>query len=168
MKIEVAKRLVRLNWPESIHKEVKYPEEDLFLEIYDLEGRCLLSRKVNFLNQTEETLEPGKYQAKLLRKKRLKLSLLSGFHYTPKAVLVSENERRHHLTLTEIDWENLRRDVELGAGLKFGEEVAPYLRIKRHPEPELNFPEEEWLISKFLRECLTASVHFITDLQTRY
>ena len=148
MKIEKANRLVRFSWEEDLHRKVNYPEEDLYLEVFAGKG-CVLSRKVSFLDQTEETFPPGTYTVKLVRKRRLKLRLIFPFHYTPKVVLVSENERRHHLTITDLDWENLRRDVELGAGLRFGEEVAPYLRILRFPDPETDFPEEEWQEASF-------------------
>ncbi len=148
MKIETADRLVRFLWEPETHRKINYPEEDLFLEVFKGED-CVLSRKVSFLDETEEFLPPGAYLARLVAKRRLKLKLLSPFHYTPKVVLVSENERRHHLTLAELDWENLRREIELGCGLSFGEEVEPYLKIVRYPDPETDFPEEEWLEASF-------------------
>ncbi|WP_456371478.1 1,4-alpha-glucan branching protein domain-containing protein [Thermodesulfatator atlanticus] len=148
MIIEVARRLTRFSWDEEIHRRVDYPEEDLFLEVYTNEN-CILSRKVNFLNQTEEVLAPGTYQAKLLRKKKPLLKLTSCFHYTPKVVLVSENERRHHLSISEIDWENIRREIEIGKGLHFGKDTSVFLRILRYEDPETNFPLEEWQRADF-------------------
>ncbi|AEH45895.1 glycoside hydrolase family 57 [Thermodesulfatator indicus DSM 15286] len=148
MKIEVAQKLVKFTWGDDIHRQVHYPEEDLYLEVF-AGNTCVFSRKVNFLNQTEELLAPGDYQARFLRKKRPLLKMLSPFHYTPKVVFVSENERRHHLTITEIDWENIRRDLELGLGHRFGEETSLYLRILRYEDPATNFPEEEWQRADF-------------------
>ncbi|NPA48434.1 MAG: DUF1957 domain-containing protein [Thermodesulfobacteria bacterium] len=143
MKIEVAQRLVRFSWGKDLHQKVHYPEEDLWLEVFKGD-ELVLSRKVNFLDESEEVFPPGRYVARLFRKRRPRLKVITPFHYTPKVVFVSENERRHHVTISEIDWENLRRDVELGTGLRFGEEVSAYLHILRHPDPETNFPEEEW------------------------
>ena len=143
MKIEVAHQLVRFTWPEELTQRVSLPEEDLYLEVFQGD-KCVFSRKVSFLNETEEIFFPGSYEARLLRKRRLALELYSPFHYTPKIVLVSENERRHHLTLADIDWENVRRDIELGLGLSWKKDIEVSLRILRHPDPITNFPEEEW------------------------
>ncbi len=148
MKIETASRLVRFEWGKDIHQRIHYPEEDLWLEVFKGE-KLVFSRKMSFLNESEEVLAPGKYVARLFRKKRPKLRITTSFHYTPKVVFVSENERRHHVTISEIDWDNLRRDIELGVGLHFGEEVSVYLHILRYPDPETNFPEEEWQEASF-------------------
>jgi len=142
MKIEVAHHLVRFSWGEEA-KSVFLPEEDLYLEVFRGE-QCVLSRKVTFLEETEEVFPPGDYEAVLWRKKRFALELYAPFHYTPKVVLVSENERRHHLSFADIDWENVRRDVELGLGVRWDRDIEVSLLIKRHPDPLTNFSEEEW------------------------
>ncbi len=143
MKIEIAHQLVRFIWSGEVTQKVSLPEEDLYLEVFE-ENRCIFSRKVSFLNETEEVFSPGSYEARLLCKRRLALELYSSFHYTPKIVFVSENERRHHLSLADIDWENVRRDIELGLGLSWEKDIEVSLRIQRHPDPISNFPEEEW------------------------
>ena len=143
MDIEVAKHLVRFKWNSHVWRQINLAEEDLYLEVW--RGKELFfSRKVSFLSETEELFPPGEYKAVLLSKRRLQLALETGFHYTPKVVLVSENERRHHLTFADIDWEALRRDIELGTGLLWSEEVEVALRVLRHPDPTTDFPEEEW------------------------
>ncbi len=143
MKIEVAKHLVRFRWGEDLLRKVNLAEEDLYLEVLQGE-KTAFSRKISFLTETEELFAAGEYKARLMTKSHQRLSLETGFHYTPKIVFVSENERRHHLSLADIDWEALRRDAELGAGLKWGEEVEPALLIRRYPDPVTDFPEEEW------------------------
>ncbi len=148
MEIKIAKNLVRFQWGEEIHQKIRYPEEDLYLEVFRGE-EPVFSRKVSFLKESEEELPPGKYIARLWHKTRPRLKVTTSFHYTPKVVFVSENERRHHLTISEVDWENLRRDVELGAGLSFEKDVSVFLYLERYPDPETNFPEEEWQEASF-------------------
>ncbi len=148
MKIEVAKHLVRFKWGEEVFRQINLAAEELYLEVWRGE-ELVLSRKVSFLSETEEFFPAGIYQARLLVKTRQRLGLETSFHYTPKVIFVSENERRHHLSFAEIDWEALRRDVELGTGLKWGEEVEPALLIRRHPDPLTDFPEEEWQPLRF-------------------
>ncbi len=143
MRIEVKRHLVRFVLDKEEQSAVFIPEEDLYLEVFQ-GGKCVLSRKVTFLDETEEYLGPGTYEAVLWRKKRPHLRLFSPFHYTPKVVFVSENERRHHLSLADIDWESVRRDVELGLGLDWSRDIEVYLRILRHPDPVADLPEEEW------------------------
>lgn len=143
MEIKVGRGLVCFFWNEEEQAQVFIPEEDLYLEVFKGQ-ECVLSRKVTFLRSTEEYLAPGAYQAILRRKKRPALKMYTPFHYTPKVVLVSENERRHHLSFAEIDWDNVRRDTELGLGLDWSKDIEVLLRILRHPDPVTDFPEEEW------------------------
>ncbi len=148
MEIEVAQHLVRFRWGTEVLERVNRAEEDLYLEVFRDE-ELVFSRKVSFLEETEEELPSGRYVARMLTKKRQRLQVESSFHYVPKVVFVSENERRHHLSLADIDWDALRRDVELGAGLRWGEDVEPFLLVRRHADPLTDFPEKEWIPLKF-------------------
>ncbi|MBA2849453.1 DUF1957 domain-containing protein [Thermosulfuriphilus ammonigenes] len=119
------------------------PDEDLYLEVFR-EGSLLASHRVSHLQQLEIDLPgAGDFTLVLSRKRRQELSLVSGFHYSPHVVFVSENERRHHLSWGQIDWRAVEAELKLTTGLSL-KETRAFLRLLRYPDPVTGFPEEEW------------------------
>ncbi|MEA3386644.1 MAG: hypothetical protein U9Q89_09425, partial [Thermodesulfobacteriota bacterium] len=145
--VEVAGNLIRVIWNEELSKQVNTAEEDLFIEVRKKTKELpILEKKVSHLLSTEFHLDDdGPIHLRLIKKKHYQLHLSTSFHYTPKVVLVSENERRHHLKWIDIDWEHVQREVEISSGLDWEKDIDIFLHVIRWPEPSTGFKEQEWL-----------------------
>ena len=145
--VEFAGNLVRVIWNEELSKQVNTAEEDLFIEVRKRKKEVpILEKKVSHLLSSEFYLDTdGPLQLRLIKKKRYQLHLSTSFHYTPKVVLISENERRHHLKWMDIDWRHVQREVEISSGLDWGKDVDIFLHVIRWPDPSTGLEEQEWL-----------------------
>ena len=145
--VEVAGNLIRVIWNKELSKQVNTAEEDLFIEVRKKTKELpILEKKVSHLLSTEFHLDAdGPLQLRLIKKKHYQLHLSTSFHYTPKVVLVSENERRHHLKWMDIDWKHVQREVEISSGLDWEKDIDIFLHVIRWPEPSTGLREEEWL-----------------------
>ena len=145
--VEVAGNLIRVIWNDELSKQVNTAEEDLFIEVREKTKELpILEKKVSHLLSTEFHLDAdGPIQLRLIKKKHYQLHLSTSFHYTPKVVLISENERRHHLKWMDIDWEHVQREVEISSGLDWEKDIDIFLHVIRWPEPSTGLGEQEWL-----------------------
>jgi 1,4-alpha-glucan branching enzyme len=145
--VKVAGNLIRVIWNEKLSKQVNTAEEDLFIEVRKKTKELpILEKKVSHLLSTEFHLDAdGPIQLRLIKKKHYQLHLSTSFHYTPKVVLVSENERRHHLKWMDIDWEHIQREVEISSGLDWEKDIDIFLHVIRWPEPSTGLKEQEWI-----------------------
>ncbi len=145
--IETTGPLVSVKWSEELIGNLNSAEEELHLEIWHAgtPDMPLIQKKVTHLLSTEFHLHhTDTFVLRLLRKKKFQLKVSSPFHFTPKVVLVSENEQRHHLSWGEIDWEQVKREVEIASGIDWDKDVELCLHIRRWPGPSSDLPDEEW------------------------
>ncbi len=144
--VEVAGSLVKVSWKDSILKDVNFLEEDLFCQVLDEKKRVILEKKVNYLDQTEFYIsQKGKLTLRILKKKKFSLYLESPFHYTPRVVLISENEQRHHLNWLDIEWDRIQQEVENETGLAWGTQTRVALFVKRWIQNGSQLPETQWI-----------------------
>ena len=148
---EVVGNFVRVLWTEEISKKINTAEEDLFIEVWKgTEDTPVLEKKVTHLLSAEFQLNvDGPLNLRLVVKRRLELHVSTTFYYTPKVVLISENERRHHLTWMDIDWRQVKREIEISSGLDWETGIDLFLHITRWPELPSGPGEEEWLHTGF-------------------
>ncbi len=145
--IEVAGSMISTSWSGKLSHMINPAEEDLFLEVCrpESDNRPLVQKKVTHLDSTEFHIhDTGHFILKLLRKRKFRLKIDSAFYYTPKVVLASENEQRHHLSWEDIDWDMVRREVEIASGLNWDRDTDLCLHIKRWPDTGSTLPMEEW------------------------
>ncbi len=147
MAVEVVGNFIKVNWSKKLSDQVNTAEEDLFLEAHkEKKDVPTLEKKVSHLSSAEFYLDlDGPVEFWLIKKRRFELQLSTSSHYTPKVSLISENERRHHLTWMDIDWEQIRGEVEISSGLDWEKEIELFLHIIRWSEPSMGFVEEEWV-----------------------
>ncbi len=147
MTVEVAGNLTRVTWNRRLLEQVDDTEEDLFLEVYKGEKEIpVLEKKVSHLLSVEFYLDiSGPIELCLTKKRHFGLQLSTSEHYTPRVSLISENERRHHLTWMDIEWEQIRTEIEASYGLDYDRDIEAYLHVIRWPEPSMGFVGEEWL-----------------------
>jgi len=147
MTVEVNGDLIKAAWSRELSRRVNTAEEDLFIEIRKKEEEVpILEKKVSHLLSSEFYLDvDGQVEIRLIKKRRLELQLSTASHYTPKVSLISENERRHHLTWMDMDWEEIRREVEISSGLDWEKDIDLFLHVIRWPEASMGFVKEEWL-----------------------
>jgi predicted glycosyl hydrolase (DUF1957 family) len=143
--VRVAGDLVQVMWDEKLLRQINAAEEDLFVEVWDKTKKYpILEKKVSHLRSTEFSLNAdGSFQLRLISKKRHQMNLSTSFHYTPKVVLISENERRHHLKWTDIDWKQVQREIEISSGLDWEKDIDVLVHVIRWPEPSTGLSEQE-------------------------
>ncbi|NPA94651.1 MAG: DUF1957 domain-containing protein [Thermodesulfobacteria bacterium] len=145
--VKVTGNLVHVSWDEEITKTVNTAMEDLWVQVYRIgEDQPFFEKKCTHLHSTEFYLdESGEFQLRLTLKEHFKLYMATDFHYTPKVSLVSENDRRHHLTWCDIDWERVRNEVERAFRINWDEEVDLFVHCIRKPFDTEGLPREEWI-----------------------
>ncbi len=144
--VEVAGSLVTIKWQDELVKKVNFLEEDLFCQVLDEKKEVIAEKKVNYLNETEfYILKKGNLTLRLIKKKKFSLYLESPFHYTPRVVLISENEQRHHLSWLDIEWERIQQEIENETGLSWGIQTRVALFVKRWPQKDSQLQEKEWI-----------------------
>ncbi len=147
--IKASGNMVCVRWDETINRQVNTAEEMLALQVIK-HGRQVpaFEKQVTFLSATEFYFdESGPAVIKLVRKKRFQLHLTTGFRYTPKVSLVSENEGRHHLTWSDIDWTDIRRRLEIAKSIDWDHDIEICLHVVRWPQAGSDLPEEEWMVT---------------------
>jgi len=145
--LKTSGNLVRVLWSNRINRQVNTAEEILVIQVMK-QGRDIpaFEKQVTFLNATEFYFdESGPATVRFVRKKRFQLHLTTGFRYTPKVSLVSENEGRHHLTWNDIDWTDIRRRLEIARDIEWEKDVEICLHVLRWPQEGSDLPEEEWI-----------------------
>ncbi len=145
--IKTSGNLVRLVWGDDINRQVNAAEEVLSVQVLK-EGSDspVLEKPVTFLNSTEfYVTRSGPATVRLVKKERFKLHLSTGFSYTPKVSLVSENEGRHHLSWSDIDWTDIRRRLENSVGINWDQDIEICLHVIRWPQEGSDLTEEEWI-----------------------
>ncbi|GEM_PF-81772 len=145
--IKVSGDLVQVCWDENISQQVNIAMEDLWVQIVRPgEDYPVFEKKCTDLHSTEfYILHSGEFDFKLVIREHCKLYMATDCHYTPKVNLVSENELRHHLTWSDIDWERVRNEVERAAGVDWDKEIDLFVHCLRNPDQPMDLPEEEWI-----------------------
>ncbi len=145
--VKATGNLIHVKWDEEITKSVNTAMEDLWVQVYRKgEDQPFFEKKCTDLHSTEFYLgESGNFQLRLVLKEHFKLYMSTDFHYTPKVSLVSENERRHHLTWSDIDWDRVRNEVERSFKINWDEEVDLFVHCIRKPFDSGGLPREEWI-----------------------
>ena len=155
--LETTGPLVSMSWTETLAGRMNTAEEDLYLEVCrsGRPERPVIQKKVTHLLSTDFYLhESGDFELKLVSKKRFQLKVSSPFHYAPRVVVVSENEQRHHVSWAEIDWEQIRREVEIASGLSWDKDIECRLHVRRLPGISAGLPDEEWIATGLLHHAL--------------
>jgi predicted glycosyl hydrolase (DUF1957 family) len=146
--VDISGSLIRIGWDHSaISSRINTAMEDLWVEVFrPWDQSCIFSRKCTFQKGTEFFLdETGSFEIRLVRKEHFKLIVSTDSHYSPKVSVVSENEARHHITWSDIDWDRIRNEVERAWGLDWEQDVELCLHVLRWPDPSGNLEEEEWI-----------------------
>ncbi len=138
--------LIHVRWEKTLAEKINSADEELIVEARrPSDGFVIIEKRCTNLTETEFYLDlEGDIDIRLVRKKKFTISLNSSFHYTPKVVIISENEGRHHLSWEDIDWDQVRREVELASGLDWGKDIRVYLFVKRWPA-DTGLKAEEWI-----------------------
>ncbi len=146
--------LVRCLWSRELTAELN-GDTELVLAARPVDGGPpVVEKRVTHQVETEFHLaHPGGYRISLEERRRFFIQAHSPFHYVPKVVFVSENEARHHLSWEEIDWDAVRRDVELRCGLAWGEDVEVGLLVERWPGAS-SLPDREFIPTPFAHHAL--------------
>ncbi len=130
-------------------------DTELVLAVYPNGSETpVIEKRVTFQEETEFYLyHPGRYKVCLQERRRFFVHAGSPFHYVPKVVFVSENEARHHVSWNDVDWEAVKRDVELRCGLSWDEDVEVGLLVERWPGGS-RLPDEEFIPVPFSDSAL--------------
>ncbi len=143
--VRISGNLVKVAWDDTISDAINPAMEDLWVEVRrNWDQQTVIAKKCTFQKSTEFFLdEIGSFQIRIVRKEHFKLIVATDCHYTPKVSVVSENEARHHITWSDIDWERIRNEVERATGLDWENQVELCLHVLRYPDPGGNLPTEE-------------------------
>ena len=145
--IEVSGSLIRVSWDQEILDRVNTAMEDLWVQLLRVgDDVPVFEKKCTHLGSTEFYVgQSGDFEIRLVIKEHFKLYLSTDFHYTPKISLVSENERRHHLTWQDIDWDRIRNEVERAFHIKWDSEVDLFVHCIRSAYEGGGASNEEWI-----------------------
>ncbi len=142
--VEVSGCLLLTSWDAFLNSLYNPAEEDLYLQVYRDDDQLILEKKVTHLSSTEEYIEQGgRLKVRLVKKSKFRFSISSPFHYTPKIIFISENEGRHHLVWEDVDWQSLKKEVEISTGLDWEKDVELVLHVIRM-KVQGDLPKEEW------------------------
>ena len=144
--IQTSGNMVRVLWGKEITDAVNRADENLFLQVLEHQDRPpLVEKQVTWLDSTEFYINhSGHAVVRLVRKKKFQLHLTTRFSSTPRVSLVSENEGRHHLSWSDIDWNDTRRQIETARGISWDRDIEICLHVQRWPSGQ-DLPEEEWI-----------------------
>ena len=145
--VKISGNLVRVRWDQAINGRVNTAMEDLWVEVFrPWDQSCIISKKCSFQEETEFFLdETGSFDIRLVRKEHFKLIVSTDCHYSPKVSVVSENEARHHITWSDIDWQRVRSEVERASAADWDQDVELCLHVLRWPDSNGTLDEEEWI-----------------------
>ena len=147
VKIKIIGDLLYISWDESINSAINTAMEDLWIQIIQKgDDIPYYEKKCTNLHATEfYVTSPGDFKLRIVAKEHPKLCMSTDCHYTPKVSLVSENELRHHLTWSDIDWQRVKNEVERSANINWDEDVELYVHVIRDSSKESEYEHEEWI-----------------------
>ncbi len=145
--VRVSGDLVQASWDETISSRVNIAMEDLWIQVLRPgEDHPVFEKKCTDLHSTEFYIaHSGEFDFIIVTREHFKLYMATDCEYTPKVNLISENELRHHLTWSDIDWERVRNEVERASGVDWSSEVDLFVHCVRKSGQQLDLPEEEWI-----------------------
>lgn len=139
-----------VHWEESIHQQVNYLDENLFVQVLNVEDESIYKEhRINFLAEKEIDVEAGKdYLVRLVIKEKFRVGVATTSEYTPRVTLIPEGVDRYMLTWKELEWDHIRREVVREHRVDWHKDIDLALVINRW-EGDENTPEQEWRFPGF-------------------
>ncbi|MCE1248900.1 MAG: DUF1957 domain-containing protein [Firmicutes bacterium] len=142
---EIAGNKLIVRWEDSLHSQVNYLDEDLFLILADSKnGSTARQERINFLAEKEMDIPfGGEYILKLAVLEKFHVGIATTSEYVPPLTFIPEGINRYLIAWGELDWNHIRTEVEREQRVNWDQQVDVVLKIERF-EGDSQTPIEEW------------------------
>ncbi len=128
-----------IHWKESIHNQVNYLDEDLFIQVLNQQdGSLFQEARINYLGEKELDVDANReYLVRLVIKEKFRVAVATTSEYTPPVTFIQENIDRYLLTWRDLEWDFIRREVVREHNVDWDKDIEVALKINRYEGDQL-------------------------------